>query len=109
MIDASILGWRSAFGSATIVFAGCSWASTSPFELRIEPRSPAGYGDAHAACVLSAARSFAEAERGFAHRSSTLGTTARAVSDRSMGSRPHTHTGKSGGQVQPRAASRMKR
>jgi hypothetical protein len=51
----------------------------------------------------------ADDERGFSHRSSTLGTTARDVSDRSAGWWPHTHTGKSGGHVQPRAAPRMKR
>ncbi len=54
----------------------------------------------------SATRNRAEAERGFAAISSSPGRTTRGVRTRSSGSRPQPQTGRSGGQMQSRAASR---
>ena len=62
-----------------------------------------GAGDHQA---FTAARSFAEAERGFASTSAELGRSGLRVSSRRTGSLPHVQIGNSGGQVQPRACSR---
>src|SRR3954452_6912030 len=58
--------------------------------------------------VFTAARRRADAARGFAATSASLGRIGRRCTARTSGSCPHTHTGKSGGHVQPRSLSRMK-
>src|SRR5579864_800694 len=56
--------------------------------------------------VFTAARRRADEDRGFAATSAALGLTGRRSIARSSGSFPQTHTGKSGGHVQPRSFSR---
>ena len=58
--------------------------------------------------VRSATRRRADAARGFSSDSAAPGRTTRGVSTRSSGSRPQPQTGRSGGQMQPAAASRRK-
>jgi DNA-directed RNA polymerase alpha subunit len=57
------------------------------------------------AAVRSTARRRAERARGLAATSVSEAGSARRVSGRATGSRPQPHTGRSGGQMQPRAAS----
>ena len=58
---------------------------------------------------LRAARRRAEAERGLEAISPAEGTIERRVSSAASGVRPHPHTGRSGGQMQPCARAAMKR
>ncbi len=58
---------------------------------------------------LRADRSRLDFARGLSAISPGVATTARPVISSASGSRPQTHTGKSGGQTQPRARSARKR
>src|SRR5437868_1842917 len=66
---------------------------------------------AHAAASASlrATRSLADFARGFWATSPWVATTARGVKTSASGVRPQTQIGRSGGQMQPRARSAMKR
>ena len=55
---------------------------------------------------FTAALSRPEAARGLAATSAAPALIGRRLRARSLGSRPHTQTGKSGGQTQPRSSSR---
>ena len=59
---------------------------------------------AHAVTSRCTTRRRAEAERGLAAISSAPGRTALLVTSRNSGVRPQPQTGRSGGQMQPRAA-----
>ncbi len=76
---------------------------------RTDRRGRRGCPRAHAGSPLSvslrAARSRAEEARGLRAISSAEGTIARRVISAASGSRPQAHTGRSGGQMQPRARS----
>ena len=56
-----------------------------------------------------AARIRADRARGLAATSPGVGATARRVSSSASGTRPQAHTGRSGGQMQPRALAARKR
>ena len=62
-----------------------------------------------ASSSFRAARRRADFARGLAAISPGVGATARRVSSSASGSRPQTQTGRSGGQMQPRARSARKR
>ena len=78
------------------------------------PRAACGGGGRLIALLASgaslrAARRRAEAARGLRRPPAAEGTIERRVSSAASGSRPHAQTGRSGGQMQPRARSARKR
>ena len=86
-------------------FCGRRGHAARPRSRPDERRRLFGPGGRRPGChyVFTAARKRADADRGFAATSSALGRITLRLSARNAGSRPHTHTGKSGGQVQPRS------